>query len=388
MNWLIEAVRGLHTRREMHPRKAGERPFLDAVRWASAAVVAVGHAITMILVPKAHASVGAQILNVIADLRVPAVLLFFVLSGYLVGGGVLLRSAAFDWRRYATARFARIYIVLLPAILLLCLLDGTGHLLDASSPVYTSSWRPTALGHQAINDHYHPINWFVTVFSVESVVAEPLGSGNAFWSLGYEWVFYFVFPLLVLPFRNRRSLLPPLVPIAGLLALLMLAGRGHDAFYFSIWVAGAYARALVAYADIPAWIALGGLVVAIVAVALPPSPLHILTGLGFAIYLSRFGNRERGLLPRYDRRLADFSYSLYVVHLPIMVFVTLLLNQSGIVPAQGLEATGTAAALISLLLIFSIVVGWFFGIVFEARTDEFRAWLMTRGTSKYATSAS
>ena len=55
-----------------------------------------------------------------------------------------------------------------------------------------------------------------------------------------------------------------------------------------------------------------------------------------------------------------------------MVFLALILNRIGLLPAIGLEATGTAVLLIGLLLTCSIMMGWLFGRLFEAHTGEFR----------------
>jgi len=49
-----------------------------------------------------------------------AVIVFFVLSGYLVGGSVMrsVRKGNWSWRAYLLARLSRLFVVLLPALLL------------------------------------------------------------------------------------------------------------------------------------------------------------------------------------------------------------------------------------------------------------------------------
>ena len=56
------------------------------------------------------------------------VIVFFVLSGYLVGGSVLrsVRTGSWSWRAYLLARLSRLYVVLLPALLLGGALDWLG----------------------------------------------------------------------------------------------------------------------------------------------------------------------------------------------------------------------------------------------------------------------
>jgi len=54
------------------------------------------------------------------------VIVFFVLSGYLVGGSVLrsVGSGKWSWRSYLLARLSRLYVVLLHALLLGGALEG------------------------------------------------------------------------------------------------------------------------------------------------------------------------------------------------------------------------------------------------------------------------
>jgi peptidoglycan/LPS O-acetylase OafA/YrhL len=57
-----------------------------------------------------------------------AVIVFFVLSGYFVGGGVLRawQTGAWSWSTYAIQRLTRLWIVLIPALFLTLALDTIG----------------------------------------------------------------------------------------------------------------------------------------------------------------------------------------------------------------------------------------------------------------------
>src|SRR5580692_6870518 len=57
-----------------------------------------------------------------------AVIIFFVLSGYLIGGHVVqaCRRNRWSWKRYALDRLTRLGIVLVPALLLCLVLDSIG----------------------------------------------------------------------------------------------------------------------------------------------------------------------------------------------------------------------------------------------------------------------
>lgn len=57
-----------------------------------------------------------------------AVVIFFVLSGYLISGSVFRMFAAgrWSWKRYSLHRLLRLWIVLIPGLMLTALCDQTG----------------------------------------------------------------------------------------------------------------------------------------------------------------------------------------------------------------------------------------------------------------------
>jgi peptidoglycan/LPS O-acetylase OafA/YrhL len=57
-----------------------------------------------------------------------AVMVFFVVSGFLVGSGTLnaCRTGRWNWPNYITARTVRLYVVLVPGLLLTLLWDQLG----------------------------------------------------------------------------------------------------------------------------------------------------------------------------------------------------------------------------------------------------------------------
>src|ERR1700712_2797865 len=108
----------------------GEKPFLNTVRWMSAVLVMLGHAAAWSMAIGSSLPWPGKAARYIYDLGGPAVIIFFVVSGYLVGGSALSRGASLSWRDYSASRIARIYVVIVPALLLTASLDGLVHALD------------------------------------------------------------------------------------------------------------------------------------------------------------------------------------------------------------------------------------------------------------------
>jgi peptidoglycan/LPS O-acetylase OafA/YrhL len=123
-------------------------PTLDALRWMAALTVMLAHLDVRLIKPETVFSMhGAaehlsQLLHYAwvfgAGYSHKAVMVFFVMSGWLVGGKVLkqvLEHGELDLRRYYFDRLSRLWIVLLPALVLTYLLDGLGSGLAAGQEV-------------------------------------------------------------------------------------------------------------------------------------------------------------------------------------------------------------------------------------------------------------
>lgn len=358
-----------------------ERPLLDTIRWLSAFMVAFGHALGLVI-SKDLSSPMVKIAYYVSDLRHPCVILFFVLSGYLVGGGVLRRSDRIDIKKYWIARFSRIYIVLIPAIILTILLDGIAFYINSKSPVYSSVYPSGVLGGTPLFDRYNLWNAIATILSLENVVGDPIGSAAPLWSLGYEWIFYFTFPALIVATNGFGKIVRYAVFAAALAGLIVL-GRAYFAVFFCIWIAGACAGYLSDKQVTPPLLQRAALALSVITfLATPLIPQRIADpalGILFSIYLSAFNpSTEKGLNLRIDKSLSAFSYSLYVTHLPVMVFTIFILSQYFGMPSSGLHVSLISTALLIALMIFSAGIAYAFGNIFERRTDDLKRFMLKK----------
>ena len=123
---------------------------LDAVRGDAALVVFSGHVQKLFLRPFFHTALvsaaGGAISTLSAQAQAPhlelgheAVMVFFVLSGFLVGGSTIrvIKSNSWTWKEYLLQRLTRMWMVLIPA-LVLGLLDNLGlFAFSGTSSIYT-----------------------------------------------------------------------------------------------------------------------------------------------------------------------------------------------------------------------------------------------------------
>jgi len=358
------------------------RPFLDQVRWIAALIVAIGHSLAIL---NDHAN-GSKIINYIADMRGPAVCIFFVLSGYLVGGLVLRDFGRFRLSSYTVARFSRIYIVLIPAILLTLCLDGIVFHFYPSSPIYSKVWQGGALGDNFIFSRYSPANIIGSLLSLEPLFGRPTGSAGSLWSLGYEWIFYFSFPLLwAAGYRFGGFRCASIVVALSVVGVFLVTKIG--AAYWLIWLMGAYAYRLrlsaVLQNERGEAIIKGVAFLGVLALLIHGEQIrHQITIVGIGIFgflfLSSSPLWEHRLVMRYDHVLAGFSYSLYVTHLQCLSFSAAILCAIGVLPPSGMKSPLGVVIGASALLILAIAIAYAFGRVLESRTQALSRWLKAR----------
>jgi peptidoglycan/LPS O-acetylase OafA/YrhL len=165
------------------------------------------------------------------------VIVFFVLSGYWVGGSVVdkLRVGRFSWASYAGSRLTRLWIVLLPALLLTFLVDQTGRALFPSASIYAET---SAYGGVPKTPSYSLITLIGNVFFTQSIHVSEYGLNKPLWSLAYEFWYYVMFPALLTALWKGGSTSVRLIGLAVFLVCALVAGP-TVLLLFPAWLAGA-----------------------------------------------------------------------------------------------------------------------------------------------------
>ena len=135
-----------------------------------------------------------------------AVLVFFILSGFVIhlkySRNLINNNTQFDFADFFKRRLKRIYPPLVLCIFLTFILDSTGKYLNL--PIYFDNTNYTLINsHIKINHDFGTLvgnlfflmNYYVNVF----------GSNSPLWSLSYEWWFYCFYVLFF--FITRKNIL-------------------------------------------------------------------------------------------------------------------------------------------------------------------------------------
>ncbi|HEX3614314.1 MAG TPA: acyltransferase [Sporichthyaceae bacterium] len=321
-------------------RAASENHLINAIRTLAAFAVLAGH-IRMfffrdyLTVPHNPA---AQLGYTFASLGGEAVLVFFALSGYWVGGAVLdkCRTGQFVIREYLTARLTRLWIVVLPALALTFCVDRAGMTFFGTADVYAN---PTA--HTGKPFTHAPHVLLGNIFFVQDLHVPVFGHDYPLWSLSYEFWFYCIFgavTVLVVGRQRRTRLLALAVVAVG----SVIAG-GPVLELFPAWLIGVGAAALKPQAV--RWaarstvrrirfvrrVSVGALLVVMAGTHLAAAPLQIsgvLIGAATAVLLWTLitdVTKPPGRAVRVANRLAGCSFSLYAIHMPVVVLAAAVL---------------------------------------------------------------
>jgi peptidoglycan/LPS O-acetylase OafA/YrhL len=226
-------------REEPSPRNTArlteaQRVYLDFLRATAALAVLAGHA-GKIFYP------GGKLANSHSEMF--GVLVFFLLSGFLISFSVFQKYHHPEYRftEYFIERFCRIYCAFLPALAFVAFIDQW----SKTSPIYL--WRDqfngvTALGNVLMLQEF-PLFQIVRRLGVAHTVwfTHTFGSAGPFWTISIEWWIYMVFGAIVLirlrsgkPFKPWQLLLVLLAAIEPAYHFV----AGPDVCLTMLWVVG------------------------------------------------------------------------------------------------------------------------------------------------------
>jgi peptidoglycan/LPS O-acetylase OafA/YrhL len=278
---------------------------------------------------------------------------------------------------------SRLWVVLIPALLLTLFWDKLGY---AHAPIgYEGAYReiynsgPTPAG---------PSDWslasfFGNLFFLQTILVPCFGTNSPLWSLANEFWYYLLFPLGLTIFVAEKwsDRVIALILVAGIVSFLpksiLLGGV--------IWLLGTVVFFLIRKDSIRTianhsirWIL--GLLLTI-GTLLASRTGHmgeeadLAIGAACAVLVAGLAARESSshLYGMISAGMSEISYTLYLVHFPLLAYLFFVLF-------QGRQVTPTP--MISLLfigglgltIIYAVVIWW----LFERNTDSFRKWIQAR----------
>jgi peptidoglycan/LPS O-acetylase OafA/YrhL len=206
------------------------------------------------------------------------------------------------------------------------------------------------------------------------------GSNGALWSLSYEFWYYLAFPLLVFLLARRQSSKMRVLSCLGLLAWGWFVGLNIVLLGLT-WLMGTSISFLPAFPARRRWARGLAIVLAVVlfGTALVESKLldslssDLMLGLAVTALIWVILHCATAPLPasyvHIARRAAHSSYTLYLVHLPMLIFLKAALHLPRAYPGWHAYLVG-AGVLVAILFYAQLVYE-----LFEKNTDRVRRWI-------------
>lgn len=368
---------------------------LDVVRVSAALIVALGHARGLVLVSWQDVPDTSPLLAglyTLSGLGHQAVIVFFALSGLWVGGQAHERVCRqVGWLEgYVLARLCRLWVVLVPAILItftattVALHVSPGH----------SIWTDPAAYYGLVPGQARMRMDLVTVAGnlvfLQGLQVPTVGINGPLWSIAYEFWYYATFPAILVIVRARRTI--PRLAGAAVIALAVLVCGAAPLAGFAVWLGGAVVgvwnrkdparlrRLPPALDRIVVLGAIGQLVVVSAATSQnsQPESLNVVLEGASALLLLAVLLRTSTRPPRaafHIARLARSTYSLYAVHFPLMVVVICAVNWEPTTPG------GTGLVRILALMIVGVAVSVLVASLTEHKTKNIQEWAQARARS-------
>ena len=351
----------------------GNLTALNLLRGLAAFTVLFGHLRGEVLgeyaqLPADQHNVVTAAFYAVTQLGHEAVIVFFVLSGFLVGGQVLsrLREQRFDVTRYTIDRTTRIWLPLVPAVLFTAAVDLA--VLGQTAPIY---------------------ELIANMIGLNEVLVPSITSNAVVWSLAYEIWFYIAAGAAGYVLSNGRGFAAYTVLLICALVFAKLQTQ-----YVVFWMLGAGASLLVHMHQRWALFVAGALIAAIGCLhwqlgveshafdtgvrVIQPTIAEWMIGVGIAMIFPALAdaslNRVMAPIAPLASAIAAFSYTLYLTHRPTNnILATIFPNRVNIITPETLGLYELRVAICVL-----VATGLYF--CFERNTEA----IGESGDQKYA----
>ena len=378
--------------------------WLDLFRWIAAFAVLLTHVNHRLFasystIPHDLRSIPYMMFAVPSSFGAPAVICFFVLSGYLVGGGELRRfrrTGQFNGTRYWVSRLSRLWVTLLPALILTVLLYTLGSHLFAG---FETGVYPLDPGLRYDDDLQSLI---CNALFMQTALCDSYAGNGALWSLFNEAWYYVVWPPVMIALWSARS---PAVRTGCLLFSILLLSvltsiqdiGANIGLYFLIWLVG-----MMAADRKSPFIRMSPLIGGILLIAyllttrlflqqgvpgtntIMQFPVDMTMALLFAnliMNMKRMTTLPAPPLQSIHAVLAEFSFTLYCINIPVIEFLIAILAYCGVTHG-GMMPIGLKPYILFLgIAAFTMLFAWIAYLLFERHTGTVRNWALAKLTT-------
>jgi peptidoglycan/LPS O-acetylase OafA/YrhL len=388
----------MQTHGELDTMSEAFSTWLNFFRWLAAFAVLITHTENVLLVfvvdlPPSERAYAHYAYAFLAGFARQAVMMFFVISGFLVGGGLwdeMRKRGTVDLLSYFVKRMVRLWIVIIPTLFVILLFDFAG--------IVVFDGLRNGIFDSDIFSKLSPVSFLCNAAFLQTAACWEYGADGSLWSLYNEFWYYCIWPPMILALLPILSISKRafciIGTIVGLIVLTYLQFSGvWFAPYMCIWLMGALVSAIekpfVRSSIVSGLIFVGWLLATRLSIRRGFIEHHqfyglivdLVTGATFSnllLSLKCSGVLRKPFGNDLHRRLAGFSFSLYCIHVPIlMLYASVLMLFFGI--GSRMKPSGVITWIIVMgALVTCVVAAYGFSMTTEAKTGQIRRWIFDR----------
>lgn len=366
---------------------AGSRVIsFDFIRGLAALLVCAGHLRAVMFVNGSSIDsidYFTKVFYFLTSLGHESVIIFFILSGFFVGGSVLNKAKKFKVSQYIKARCVRLLVVLVPSILFTFFIDNL--IASFCRELLTGDFREVInLGPVVGGYDNSLITALGNMFFLQTIIVPVYGSNSVLWSIANEFWYYMLFPLIYFPLQScfHRLRYPKFlynILIVTLITSFLLDISGMLSG-FIVWLMGVSLFVMVKNIEInrnlfnykSVLLFLTFLIMAAIAllksIDVEQSSLDVILGLVIILPLfliCRSDFFEGKLVSRVSVFLSNISYTLYLFHFPLVMLLFSVFFTEG-----RMQPSLVNYLLYILTLMTIVIISYFFWYLFERRTND------------------
>jgi peptidoglycan/LPS O-acetylase OafA/YrhL len=372
--------------------------WLNFFRWLAAFAVLITHTENVLLafvvnLPPSEREYAHYAYAFLAGFARPAVMIFFVISGFLVGGGLwdeIKKKETVDLLSYFVKRMVRLWTVLIPTLFVVLLLDGVS--------IFVFDGLRNGIFDPDIFGKLSPASFLCNAAFLQTAGCWEYGADGSLWSLYNEFWYYCIWPPMLLAFLPILSVSQRAFCLVGTVAALIVLtyvqfSGAWFASYMCIWLMGvlvsAIDRPVIRSSIVSGFIFVGWLVAIRLGIRREFAYQHLFYYLVIdLVTAAMFSNLLLSLKCDKSLRkpfgsdvhtsLAGFSFSLYCIHVPLLtLYASVLMWYFHI--GSHMKPRGLLTWIIVMgALVACVVTAYGFSIITEAKTGQIRRWIFDR----------
>lgn len=330
--------------------KPDESLLLDFLRGASAFLVLVAHVQQILInptwMPFSLSERSGIVPFVYSQIGALGVMIFFVLSGFLITYSIdkdlkKNRYKDFNAAKYFKSRLRRLFPPLLFSQGLVLVVFGLLYFFGANTSTFFATGKELYLARSELV--FNVVDYLGSFFFLNTIVDDvnsPIVNGPL-WSVAQEFWFYVVAGLLVLSFYNRKVL----AILAIVLVFLVYQGNVFFLYGFGVWLFGCLAavlhmnklherKAVVVIAMCLITFFMWAVLVYFNEGSFIRGRHKFVFGISFSFMLLLLLNNRylmrgaaRSWLVKKIAGQAGFSYTLYLIHFPLLLLIWVFTNK-------------------------------------------------------------